>query len=429
MHETNDPHLKSFISVSPDSHFPIQNLPYGSYIPQTGGEPRLCTAIGDYILDLFELGKEGFFHKGHLPDQGVFSKPVLNDFMALGRTSWLEARTIISRLLRFDNPILRDNTILRDKILIPMDEVRMVMPVDIGDYTDFYSSREHATNVGSLFRDKEHALHPNWLHLPVAYHGRASSVVISGTDLYRPCGQMTDPDTGFPVFRSSRMLDFELEAGFFTGPGNTLGRPITLDVAADHIFGMVLVNDWSARDIQKWEYVPLGPFNSKNFGTSISPWIVTLDALEPFRTHGPEQSEPVPLPYLQNEPTRPGTFDIVLDVHLKGVNFMSPEHICRSNYKYLYWNMNQQLAHHTVTGCNIRPGDLLASGTISGPGETSYGSMLELSHGGRKPVRFPNGEERTFLEDGDEVIMTGWCQGNGYRIGFGELHGKILPVI
>lgn len=429
MHETNDPHLKSFIHVSPDSHFPIQNLPYGSYIPAGGGNPRLCTAIGDYILDLFVLEEEGYFHGEHLPGTGVFSKPVLNHFMGLGRKSWLEARTVISRLLRYDNPIVRDNAALRARALVPADEVRMVMPVDIGDYTDFYSSREHATNVGTLFRSKENALHPNWLHLPVAYHGRASSVVISGTDLYRPCGQMTDEETGVPVFGSSRKLDFELEAGFFTGPGNTLGRPIPVDQAADHIFGMVLVNDWSARDIQKWEYVPLGPFNSKNFGTSVSPWIVTIDALEPFRTNGPEQVDPVPMPYLQTDPGQPATYDIRLDVSLKGAAFLTPERICQSNYKHLYWNMCQQLAHHTVTGCNIRPGDLMASGTISGPGVASAGSMLELSHGGSKPLSFPNGEQRTFLEDGDEVIMTGWCQGDGYRVGFGKLHGKILPVI
>ncbi|MCA1803049.1 MAG: fumarylacetoacetase [Rhodothermaceae bacterium] len=430
MEKTNDPKLTSFIPVNPESHFPIQNLPYGAFVPADGsGEPHLCVAIGDFVLDLHALPREEYFQTGSFNSMNFFLRPTLNEFMGMGRKAWAEARTAISRLLRYDNPNLRDNHALREKVLIPMDNVRMVMPVDIGDYTDFYSSREHATNVGTMFRGKEQALHPNWLHMPVAYHGRASSVVISGTNLYRPCGQMTDAETGLTVFGPSRMLDFELEMGFFTGRGNTLGRPIPVDKAGDHIFGLALVNDWSARDIQKWEYVPLGPFNSKNFGTSVSPWIVTLDALEPFRTHGPEQSDPVPLPYLQTAPSRPHTFDIRLDVNLKGAGFLSPERICRSNFKYLYWNMYQQLAHHTVTGCNIRPGDLLASGTISGPGETSSGSMLELGHGGSKPLSFPNGEQRTFLEDGDEVIMTGWCQGDGYRVGFGEVRGKILPVI
>jgi fumarylacetoacetase len=415
MHKTNDPALKSFVPVSADSHFPIQNLPYGAFVsedgtgrpqPGTGGpsgpgglssgsgtsngsgglspgmsdDPHLCVAIGDYVLDLCVLDQEEYFRKGGFQNQGVFSRPVLNEFMALGRKAWLEARTSISRLLRYDNPVLRDNPALREKVLIPRDRVRMVIPVDIGDYTDFYSSREHATNVGIMLRGEENALNPNWLHLPVAYHGRASSVVISGTELNRPYGQILPEGDIFPSYMASRRVDFELEVGFYTGPGNSLGHPVSMDRAADHIFGLSLVNDWSARDIQSWEYVPLGPFSAKNFGTSVSPWIVTLDALEPFRTSGPEQSSPLPLPYLRS----PGNsaFDIHLEVLLMSERMRTPARISTSNYKHLYWNMFQQLVHHTVSGCNTRPGDLMASGTISGPRTSSYGSLLELTWNG-----------------------------------------------
>jgi fumarylacetoacetase len=297
--------------------------------------------------------------------------------------------------------------------------------VDIGDYTDFYSSREHATNVGTMLRGPENSLMPNWLHLPVAYHGRASSVVVSGTDLYRPMGQAKPPSADAPTFGPSRSLDFELEMGFFIGPGNDLGRPIPIEQAREHIFGMVLVNDWSARDIQAWEYQPLGPFLAKNFGTSISPWVVTLDALEPFRTAGPAQ-DPQPLPYLRSVGN--WAYDIHLEVSLQGEKMAQQHRICTSNMRYMYWNICQQLAHHTVNGCNLRTGDLLASGTISGKAPDSYGSLLELSWKGTKPLAFPNGETRTFLQDGDRVTMTGWCQGDGYRVGFGKVTGKILPA-
>jgi fumarylacetoacetase len=309
-----------------------------------------------------------------------------------------------------------------------MADVQMLLPAAIGDYTDFYSSREHASNVGTMFRGPDKALMPNWLYLPVAYHGRASSIVVSGTDLHRPQGQLPPPmgETGAaPSLGPTRALDFELEMGFFVGPGNDLGQPIPISAAAEHIFGLVLVNDWSARDIQQWEYVPLGPFLAKNFGTSISPWVVPLAALEPFRTAGPRQ-EPSPLPYLQSRGD--WAFDINLEASLQGTNLAGPQRLCTTNFKYLYWNMAQQLAHHTVTGCNLRPGDLLASGTISGPTPDSYGSLLELAWRGTRPLRLPNGEQRSYLEDGDRVTMTGWCQGQGYRVGFGELTGKILPA-
>ena len=416
----------SWVEVPAGSHFPIENLPYGVCRRGEGSDTRVCVAIGEHVLDLVEVERAGRFADcAHLPP-GVFSAPTLNPFMALGRAAWKEARATLTRLLLADEPALRDDRALRDRALMPMSAVEMVLPVSIGDYTDFYSSREHATNVGTMFRGKENALMPNWLHLPVGYHGRASSVVVSGTDVRRPRGQTKADDADAPTFGPCRLLDFELEMGFFTGPGNRLGEPIPVDEAEDHIFGMVLVNDWSARDIQKWEYQPLGPFLAKNFATSISPWIVTMDALEPFRLAGPEQ-DPAPLPYLASPGA--GAFDINLTVEIRADGATEGARVCASNFKHLYWSMAQQLAHHTVTGCDIRPGDLLASGTISGPVETSYGSMLEISWRGTKTVALPGGEERKFIADGDTVTMTGWCEGDGYRVGFGEVIGKILPAL
>jgi len=426
MHPTNDPNLESFIEVDSDSHFPIQNLPYGVARSKDDGEVFICTAIGDYVVNLAELDAAGVFDGPELDGKPVFRERTLNSFMELGRPAWAEARSYISTLLSADEPALRDNKPLQERVLTPIDEVEMMLPVDIGDYTDFYSSEQHATNVGSMFRDPENALKPNWKHLPVGYHGRASSVVISGTDLHRPQGQILPPDSDdTPIFNACKLCDFELEMGFLTGPGNELGNPISVTDAEDHIFGLMLVNDWSARDIQKWEYQPLGPFLAKNWATSVSPWIVTLDALEPFRTEGPDQ-DPEPLSYLQSEGK--WTFDINLDVYLQGENMDKPHKICASNAKNLYWNIAQQLAHQSITGCNIRPGDLYASGTISGKDKSSYGSMLELSWKGTDPIEFPNGETRTFLEDGDEVTMTGYADTDNYRIGFGEVTGKILPA-
>lgn len=423
MHPTNDPKLKSFIETDSESHFPIQNLPYGVARSRESGEVFICTAIGDYVLNLAELEKAGVFDGPELDGKRVFSERTLNSFMSMGRAAWMEARTVISNLLSADEPTLRDNEQLRDLVLIPQSEVEMLLPVQIGDYTDFYSSEQHAFNVGTMFRGAENALKPNWKHLPVGYHGRASSVVVSGTELHRPQGQILSDDGETPVFSASKLLDFELEMGFLAGPGNALGDPIPVGKAKDHIFGLMLVNDWSARDIQKWEYQPLGPFLAKNWATSVSPWIVTLDALEPLRTDGPEQ-DPEPLPYLR---TDDGWYDINLEVYLQGEKMDEPHRIVDSNYRNLYWSMNQQLAHQTVTGCNVRSGDLYASGTISGKTEDSYGSMLELSWKGEKPLSFPNGEERTFLKDGDTVTMKGYGQADGYRIGFGEVTGKILP--
>jgi len=416
-----DPNLQSFVDVPTGSDFPIHNLPYGIFRPSAGARPRIGVAIGEQVLDLSVLADRG------LLSGTAFREPTLNAFMALGRPAWREARQTLTRLLRRDEPTLRDDSGLRDAAFHSMASVEMLLPAAIGDYTDFYSSREHATNVGTMFRGPDNALQENWLHLPVGYHGRSSSVVVSGTDVRRPKGQTKADDAESPIYGPSRLMDFELEMGFFVGPGNALGEPIPIDEAAEHIFGMVLVNDWSARDIQKWEYVPLGPFLGKNFGTSISPWVVTMDALEPFRCAGPAQDDPEPLDYLKN----PGdcAYDIPLEVLLHTEQMDTPETIATSNFKYMYWSICQQLAHHTVNGCNAQPGDLLGSGTISGPDKHERGSMLELSWRGTETVELSNGETRKFLADGDTVIMRGRCEADGVRIGFGEVSGKLIPAV
>ncbi len=423
MDETHDSNLKSWVEVDENSDFPIQNIPFGVYRPKGGGDVHVATAIGDYVLDLAHLDDAGLFNGTEVEGTEVFHEPTLNALMSMGRKAWKDIRKAISGLLSEENSNLRDNRELRDLALIPMKNVEMQLPVDIGDYTDFYSSKEHATNVGKMFRPDGEPLMPNWLHLPVAYHGRASSVVLSGTDIVRPKGQTKTPDAPAPSFGNSDRLDFELEMGVFIGTGNSLGEAVSVNTAEDHVFGLALVNDWSARDIQTWEYQPLGPFLAKNFATSISPWIITLEALEPFRCSGPKQ-DPKPLEYLRN--TKDGTFDINLGIYLKTENMDSDQLISSSNYNYLYWNMNQQIAHHTVTGCNLRTGDLLASGTISGPKKNNRGSMLELSWLWTEPIKLSNGDERKSLEDGDTVTLRGWCQGEGYRIGFGDCTGTIL---
>jgi fumarylacetoacetase len=420
----NDPGLRSFVPVADDSHFPIQNLPYGAFTRGGERQPHVGVAIGDQVLDLTVLEERGHLRVANTSGP-VFAGGTLNAFLSLGRSAWSATRSAISQLLRIDQPTLRDNSALRAAVLVPQADVTMHLPAAVGDYTDFYSSREHATNVGTMLRGADKALMPNWLHLPVAYHGRSSSLVVSGTDIRRPKGQ-AKPDTApAPLFGPSKSLDFELETGVFVGPGNTLGTPIGIGQAEDHLFGMVLVNDWSARDIQAWEYVPLGPFLAKNFATSISPWIVPLEALEPFRTTGPVQ-DPEPLPYLKQ--SGPHAFDIRLEARLQTTGMDWPQTISTTNFKHLYWSMAQQLAHHTVNGCNLRPGDLLASGTVSGPTPDSLGCLLELTWRGARPLTLSSGEQRTFLQDGDRLSLTGWCQGKGYRVGFGEVTGKILPA-
>jgi fumarylacetoacetase len=419
--KANNPKLKSWVEVPTGSDFPIQNIPFGifktKYLSAVAG-----VAIGNHILDLVYLHEHGYLDGLGLPS-GIFNQKYLNDFLALGRKKCGEVRERISELLQHDNDEL--NKAVREIALIPKEEVQMLMPVRIPNYTDFYSSEEHATNVGTMFRDPKNALLPNWKHIPVGYHGRASSVVVSGTNIHRPKGQIKLPDAELPFFSSSKKMDFELEVAFITCAETKLGSSVSTKEVEDNIFGFVLFNDWSARDIQSWEYVPLGPFLGKNFGSTISPWIVTLDALEPFRVAGPEQFPRV-LPYLATEGEK--NFDIALEVLIQSERAEETV-VSRSNFKYMYWNVNQQLAHHTVNGCNIQVGDLYASGTISGPSPSSYGSMLELSWNGQRPLHLANGVERKFIEDGDTVIMRGHAEKDGVRIGFGECRGKILPAV
>jgi fumarylacetoacetase len=431
--------LESFINVSADSDFPIQNLPFGIFNPRNGG-PRAGVAIGDLILDLSVLEERGHFNDvvaaavtngstgSNLPPRTapattLFASDSLNAFMALGRPAWKKTREILQNLLSAESGRLRDNAELRARAFHKQNEVTMQLPARIGGYTDFYSSYYHAHNVGTMLRGPDNALMPNWKWLPVAYHGRASSIVVSGTEVKRPRGQTKAPDASSPAYGPSKSLDFELETAFFIGPGNSLGQPVSVDRAEDHIFGIVLMNDWSARDIQTWEYQPLGPFLAKNFCTSISPWVVTLEALEPFRKGLPAQ-EPSPLSYLKR--ANDFTFDIHLEARLQTAKMTEWQTITRTNFQNLYWSIAQQLAHHTVNGCNLQPGDLLASGTISGPAEDSRGCMLELTWRGANPLKLSSGETRKWLEDGDTVSITGWCQGDGYRIGFGEVNGRII---
>ncbi|MEX0748025.1 MAG: fumarylacetoacetase [Rhodothermales bacterium] len=417
--------MNSFIPTKPDSHFPIQNLPYGVFRPQPGAPPRVGVAIGEMVLDLSVLEERGLFEDESVRNERPFSRSSLNLFLSLGRSSWNLVRETLTHLLDERTPTLRTDEVLKARAFFLRHEVEMLLPAAIGDYTDFYSSREHATNVGTMFRGRENALQPNWLHLPVGYHGRASSIVVSGTDVRRPCGQVLPKGATVPAFAETAQLDFELEMGFLVGPGNSLGEPIPVDRAEEHIFGFVLVNDWSARDIQSWEYVPLGPFLGKNFATTVSPWVVTAVALATFRVPGPKQ-EPRPLPYLSL--ARNLAYDIELQVSLETDSLGRPYTISRSNARHLYWSFEQQLAHHTVNGCNLRPGDLIASGTISGPTPDSLGSLLELTWRGEHPIELPGGERRSFLEDGDRVVMSAWAEGAGFRIGFGDASGRILPA-
>lgn len=418
------PVIKSFIEVAPDSHFPIQNLPFGIF--RLGKEKaRVGVAIGEFVLDLAVLEKRGYFRMPEFERQQVFGEDTLNRFLSLGQPAWSKVRDVIQRLLSSETTILRDDRLLRERALYKQSDVVMQLPARIGDYTDFYSSYHHAHNVGTMLRGPENALMPNWKWLPVAYHGRASSIVISGTEVRRPHGQIKPPDAASPIFGPTRSLDYELETAFLIGPGNQQGVPIAIDRAADHIFGLVLMNDWSARDVQAWEYQPLGPFLAKNFCTSISPWVVMLEALEPFRKPLPRQ-DPEPLPYLKLADDF--TYDVQLEARLQTFTMKTPEVITRTNFQNLYWSIAQQLAHHTVNGCNLQPGDLLASGTISGPTEESRGCMLELTWRGANPLKLSNGETRRWLEDGDALTITGWAQGDGYRVGFGEVTGRIIAA-
>lgn len=418
----NDPALKSWVNVPENSDFPIQNLPFGIF-KTSQLTPRVGVRIGDHVLDLKTLYVLGYLE--NLPFEAAdFDALFLNNLMKKGKAATRQLRNRISKLLDVNQKDLQNNEHHVGQVLIGADQVEMCMPIQIGDYTDFYSSKEHATNVGVMFRDPANALLPNWLWIPVGYHGRASSVILSGEAIHRPKGQIKPADDQDPIFSATRQLDFELEMGFFTYDGKPLGDSISTAEAEDYIFGMCLFNDWSARDIQKWEYVPLGPFLAKNFASSISAWIVTLDALQPYRVDTPVQ-DPKVLEYLQFEGQK--SYDIQLEVAIKPEQAEETT-ISRSNFKYMYWNMAQQLAHHTVNGCNVRCGDLMGSGTISGPTPDSYGSMLELAWKGTKPLQMNDGSERKFILDNDTVIMRGFSIKDGIRIGFGEVSTKLLPA-
>ena len=417
----NNPNRKSWLEVPNDSDFPIQNIPFGVFLTKDD-VITIGTRIGDNAIDLGALQQLNYFDGIDLTDD-MFMQDTLNDFISDGKKTWRLVRNRIAELFDAENPELRDNENHREIIVFKIDEVEMQLPVLIGDYTDFYSSKEHATNVGKMFRDPENALLPNWLHIPVGYHGRSSSIVPSGIPVHRPMGQTLPNGETTPVFGPSRLIDFELETAFITTDANIMGENIPVHEAEDYIFGMVLLNDWSARDIQKWEYVPLGPFLAKNFASSISPWIVTLDALEPFRTKGPKQ-DPMPLPYLQEKGKK--TFDINLEVYIQPEN-TEASLISKSNFKYMYWSMAQQLAHHASNGCRINSGDMMGSGTISGSTPDSFGSMLELTWGGKNPLKLSDGTERKFINDNDTVIMKGYCENKDIRIGFGEVCSKLLP--
>lgn len=419
----NNPALRSWVEVDKSSDFPIQNLPFG-IIKNDQRSARVASRIGDYAIDLLQLFELGYLD-GLNFEKTDFDNNRLNQLMKKGKDGTRMLRNRLAELFSSENNTLQNNSADREKVLIAVSEVENEMPVKVGDYTDFYSSIEHATNVGTLFRDPENALLPNWKYIPVGYHGRASSIILSGEEIHRPKGQQKPKDDEPPVFGPCKLLDFELEMAFITYDGKPLGESITTEEADNFIFGMVLFNDWSARDIQKWEYVPLGPFLAKNFASSISAWIVTLDALEPFRVKGPEQ-DPKVFPYLEYQGDK--NIDINLEVLIQPEGQNEASSICRSNYKYMYWNQPQQLAHHTVNGCNIKAGDMYASGTISGPTEDSYGSMLELSWKGSKTVKLNGGEERKFIQDKDTVIMRGHCEKDGVRIGFGEVSTKVLPA-
>ena len=417
----NDPSRISWITIPENSDFPIQNIPFGVFLTKED-VITIGTRIGDSAIDMGALQQLGYFDGIELTDD-MFMQDTLNDFISDGKKTWRLVRNRLAELFDVNNPKLRDNKEHIEVVIFEINDIEMLLPVQIGDYTDFYSSKEHATNVGKMFRDPENALLPNWLHIPVGYHGRSSTIVPSGIPVHRPMGQTLPNGETTPSFGPSRLVDFELEMAFITTDVNILGENIPINESEDYIFGMVLLNDWSARDIQKWEYVPLGPFLAKNFASSISPWIVTMDALEPFRVKGPKQ-EPTPLPYLQQKGKH--TYDISLEVYIEPEN-VAPKLVSKSNFKYMYWSMSQQLTHHTSNGCRVNSGDMMGSGTISGPTEDSYGSMLELTWSGKNPLKMNDGSERKFINDNDTVTMKGFCQNSAVRIGFGEVTCKLLP--
>jgi fumarylacetoacetase len=417
----NNTDRKSWINVPENSDFPIQNIPFGVFITKDD-VITIGTRIGDCAIDMGALQQLNYFEGIDLTDD-IFMQDTLNDFISDGKKTWRLVRNRLAELFDETNPKLRDNEEHKNIIIFKLEDIEMQLPVLIGDYTDFYSSKEHATNIGKMFNSPENIIPINWYHMPVGYHGRSSSVIPSGIAIHRPMGQTLPEDETTPVFGPSRMVDFELETAFITTDANVMGENIPINEAEDYIFGMVLLNDWSARDIQKWESWPLGPFLAKNFASSISPWIVTMDALEPFRTKGPNQN-PAPLPYLQLKGKN--NFDINLEVAIQPENGEKTT-VIKSNFKYMYWSMSQQLTHHTSNGCRVNSGDMMGSGTVSGPKHENFGSMMELTWGGKKPIKLENGSERKFINDGDTVTFNGYCKNNGVRIGFGEVSTKLLP--
>jgi fumarylacetoacetase len=408
MDSTHDPNLTSWVESAnrPDSDFPIQNLPYASFRKRGEERIRVGVATGDQILDATQ----------------ALSIPSLTAVMSMSRAQRTGLRHRLSELLANYSPAA-------ERAILPVSEVELLLPCDIPDYSDFFASIHHATNVGNLFRLGK-PLSANYKWIPIAYHGRASSIVLSGSPVRRPSGQIIEDSAGPPIYSPSRMLDYELELGAFLGPGSAIGQPIPIAQAEDHLFGVCLLNDWSARDIQSWESQPLGPFLAKNFATSISPWIVTLDALEPFRSPAPARSagDPAPLPYLQT--ASDSAFRITLEVWLLSPKMAAPARLSQSDVASLYWTLSQMIAHHTSNGCPLHPGGLIGSGTVSGPEKRNQGCLLELTARGAEPLQLPNGESRAFLEDGDEVILKGWCEASGFRrIGLGECRGLILPAL
>ena len=412
--------MNTWIEIPKNSDFSIYNLPFGIFSTNKNSK-RVGVAIGNNIIDLFACNELDIF-KDLKINNNVFENNFLNDFINLGKNTTNKVREIIQQQLTDESSKIKMSSV----VIIPMNEVEMHLPVKVGDYTDFYSSIEHATNIGSMFRDPSNPLLPNWRHLPVGYHGRASSIIVSGIDIFRPKGQVIPMDSDKPVFTSSKRIDFELEMGYIIGKQSPLGSSITTDDADNYIFGKVLFNDWSARDIQKWEYIPLGPFLGKSFASSISPWVVTIEALDNFRVAGPIQNPEV-LDYLKFNGLK--NYDINLSVSILPEKTNIETIVCKSNFKYMYWNMSQQIAHHTINGCNLNVGDMMASGTISGKSKDSYGSMLELSWGGKKNIELNDGSSRTFIEDYDSVIMRGYCEKDNIRVGFGEVKSKLLPSI
>jgi fumarylacetoacetase len=437
VNETHDPARTTWVeSAQGHADFPIQNLPFGVFRRgESHDPPRVGIAIGDQILDVAAASGVGGFSGLAVAAAGACAAPHMNSLMALGRDHWSALRSQASALLATDSPAFRADRQLGNRVLVPIAGAELLVPSRIGDYTDFYASVHHASNVGSMFRP-DNPLLPNYKWVPIGYHGRASSIVRSGTPVRRPHGQLKDPDAPAPVFAPSRALDYEMEVGCFVGRGNPLGTSVSIEEAEDHLFGLCLVNDWSARDIQTWEYQPLGPFLAKNFATTVSPWVVTLEALEPFRVPAFERptGDPAPLPYLESpQNRRRGGVDVMLEVSLHTARMrdagLPPQQLSRSRMADLYWTLAQMFTHHTSNGCNLQPGDLFATGTISGPGKDARGCLLELTWRGSEPIVLPTGESRKFLEDGDEVIMRGFCERPGTtRIGFGECRGIIVAA-